>query len=151
MLSPGIIEARAYQLEAADEALTGSTMLVLPTAAGKTVVAWMVIAERLMSTSGWILVVAPTVALVEQHLRGLSLALEGVDPISITGQNPVAKRSDLWGSSKVIVATPQVVRNDVLRGSLGLSDCSLLVVDEAHHSTGEHAMAQVGEMYHSQS
>ena len=151
MLSPGIIEARAYQLEAADEALTGSTMLVLPTAAGKTVVAWMVIAERLMSTSGWILVVAPTVALVEQHLRGLSLALEGVEPVSITGQNPVAKRSELWGSSKVIVATPQVVRNDVLRGSLGLSDCSLLVVDEAHHSTGEHAMAQVGEMYHSQS
>ena len=101
MLSPGIIEARAYQLEAADEALTGSTMLVLPTAAGKTVVAWMVIAERLMSTSGWILVVAPTVALVEQHLRGLSLALEGVEPISITGQNPVAKRSDLWGLSLI--------------------------------------------------
>ena len=44
MLSSDHIEARAYQLEAADEALSGSTMLVLPTAAGKTVVAWMVIA-----------------------------------------------------------------------------------------------------------
>jgi len=151
MLSPDIIEARAYQLEAVDEALTGSSMLVLPTAAGKTVVAWMVIAERLESTSGWILFVAPTVALVEQHLRGLSPALENIAPISITGQNPVAKRPDLWGSSRVIVATPQVVRNDVLRGALDLSDCSLLVVDEAHHATGEHAMAKVGELYHSQS
>jgi len=151
MLSPDIIESRAYQLEAVDEALTGSTMLVLPTAAGKTVVAWMVIAERLESTSGWILFVAPTVALVEQHLRGLAPALEDIAPISITGQNPVAKRPDLWGSSRVIVATPQVVRNDVLRGVLDLSDCSLLVVDEAHHATGEHAMAKVGEMYHSQS
>ena len=151
MLSSDIIEARAYQLEAADEALTGSTMLVLPTAAGKTVVAWMVIAERLQSTSGWSLVIAPTVALVEQHLRGLSLALEDVEPVSITGQNPVAKRPGLWGSSRVIVATPQVVRNDVVKGNLDLKDCSLLVVDEAHHATGEHAMAQVGEIYNSQS
>jgi len=151
MLSSDIIEARAYQLEAADEALTGSTMLVLPTAAGKTVVAWMVIAERLQSTSGWSLVIAPTVALVEQHLRGLSLALEDVEPVSITGQNPVVKRPGLWGSSRVIVATPQVVRNDVVKGTLDLKDCSLLVVDEAHHATGEHAMAQVGEIYNSQS
>ena len=151
MFSSDIIEARAYQLEAADEALTGSTMLVLPTAAGKTVVAWMVIAERLRSTTGWILVIAPTVALVEQHLRGLVPILQGIVPISITGQNPVAKRPDLWGSSRVIVATPQVVRNDIERRSLDLADCSLLVVDEAHHATGEHAMAQVGEMYHSQS
>ena len=150
MLSSGIIEARAYQLEAADEALTGSTMLVLPTAAGKTVVAWMVIAERLQSTTGWALVIAPTVALVEQHLRGLVPVLQGIEPISVTGKNPVAKRVDLWGSSRVIVATPQVVRNDIVRGSLDLTDCSLLVVDEAHHATGEHAMAQVGEMYLSQ-
>ena len=151
MLSSDIIEARAYQLEAADEALTGSTMLVLPTAAGKTVVAWMVIAERLQSTTGWALVIAPTVALVEQHLRGLVPVLQGIEPISVTGKNPVAKRVDLWGSSRVIVATPQVVRNDIERRSLDLAECSLLVVDEAHHATGEHAMAQVGEMYHSQS
>lgn len=150
MLSSDIIEARAYQLEAADEALTGSTMLVLPTAAGKTVVAWMVIAERLQSTTGWALFIAPTVALVEQHLRGLVPVLQGIEPISVTGKNPVAKRVDLWGSSRVIVATPQVVRNDIVRGSLDLTDCSLLVVDEAHHATGEHAMAQVGEMYLSQ-
>ncbi len=151
MLSSDIIEARAYQLEAADEALTGSTMLVLPTAAGKTVVAWMVIAERLERTSGWVLVVAPTVALVEQHLRGLASILEAIEPVSITGQNPVSKRPEIWESSRVIVATPQVVRNDVTRGVLDLSECSLLVVDEAHHATGEHAMAQVGEMYHLQS
>ena len=152
-LTPGLIEARAYQLEAADEALSGSMMLVLPTAAGKTVVAWMVIADRLESNDGWVLMVAPTVALVEQHLRGIELALSErttVNPISVTGQNPVAKRTALWGSSRLVVATPQVVRNDVIRGTLDLSDCSLLVVDEAHHSTGNHAMAQVGDLYLSQ-
>jgi len=153
-LTPGLIEARAYQLEATDEALSGSMMLVLPTAAGKTVVAWMVIADRLESRGGWVLMIAPTVALVEQHLRGIESVLSdsaSVNPISVTGQNPVAKRATLWGSSRLVIATPQVVRNDVTRGVLDLSDCSLLVVDEAHHSTGNHAMAQVGDMYLSQS
>ena len=152
-LTPGLIEARAYQLEATDEALSGSMMLVLPTAAGKTVVAWMVIADRLESRDGWVLMIAPTVALVEQHLRGIESVLSdsaSVNPISVTGQNPVAKRATLWGSSRLVIATPQVVRNDVTRGVLDLSDCSLLVVDEAHHATGNHAMAQVGDMYLSQ-
>jgi len=114
----------------------------------------MVIADRLESSDGWILMIAPTVALVEQHLRGIESVLSSsasVNPISVTGQNPVAKRAALWGSSRLVVATPQVVRNDVTRGVLDLSDCSLLVVDEAHHSTGNHAMAQVGDMYLSQS
>ena len=152
-LSSEVIEARAYQLEATDEALSGSMMLVLPTAAGKTVVAWMVIADRIASTDGWILMVAPTVALVEQHLRGIGPVLsdsEAVNPISITGQNVVKKRVGMWGSSRLVIATPQVVRNDVLRGVLDLSECSLLVVDEGHHATGDHAMAQVGDLYLSQ-
>ena len=34
-LVEGSVEARAYQLEAVDEALAGSMLLVLPTAAGK--------------------------------------------------------------------------------------------------------------------
>ena len=83
-LTPKLIEARAYQLEATDEALSGSMMLVLPTAAGKTVVAWMVIADRLESSDGWILMIAPTVALVEQHLRGIESVLSSnasVNPI----------------------------------------------------------------------
>ena len=68
-LSSEVIEARAYQLEATDEALSGSMMLVLPTAAGKTVVAWMVIADRIASTDGWILMVAPTVEIGRASCR----------------------------------------------------------------------------------
>ena len=54
-LVEGTVEARAYQLEAVDEALTGSMLLVLPTAAGKTAVSWMLIAEILQKKQGWIL------------------------------------------------------------------------------------------------
>ena len=150
MLSQGAIEARAYQLEAVDEALSGSMMLVLPTAAGKTAVAWMTIVESLKRNDGWALMIAPTVALVHQHLGGILGVVdfrEGVEPISVTGRDPPSKRERMWGSSKLIVATPQVVRNDVERGVLDLAECCLLVLDEVHHCTGSHAMAMVSDMY----
>ena len=56
----------------------------------------------------------------------------------------------MWSKSKLIFATPQVVRNDAKNGILSLKGCSLLVMDEAHHCTGDHAMAEVADIYVSQ-
>ena len=149
-----MVQARAYQLQAIDDAMAGSMLLILPTAAGKTAVAWMSIVERLERAGGWALVIAPTVALSNQHLENalpvLSKASE-LSPIVLSGQQTASKRPELWSGSQLVFATPQVVRNDVRKGVLSLEDCSLLVVDEAHHCTGEHAMAEVAEMYISQS
>ncbi|MFL2957954.1 MAG: DEAD/DEAH box helicase [Candidatus Thalassarchaeaceae archaeon] len=147
------IEARAYQLDAVNESLSGSMLLVLPTAAGKTAVAWMLIAEKLIEKVGKILLIAPTVALVNQHLKGINkiLALKEIEPISITGQNMVNKRAAMWISSRIVIATPQVVRNDIINGILSIEEYSLVIFDEAHHCTGEHAMAQVGRLYNSKS
>ena len=149
-LVSGAVEARAYQLQALDESISGSMLLVLPTSAGKTAVAMMAIAESLVSKDGWVLVVAPTVALVNQHLKSAQKMISDVDglpPISISGSQSSQKRALLWGSSRLIIATPHVVRNDALRGSLSLDECSLMVVDEAHHCTGEHAMAKAASLY----
>jgi len=147
------IEARAYQLDAVNESLAGSMLLVLPTAAGKTAVAWMLIAEKLIEKVGKILFIAPTVALVNQHLKGINkiLALKEIEPISITGQNMANKRAEMWISSRIVIATPQVVRNDIINGILSIEEYSLVIFDEAHHCTGEHAMAQVGRLYNSKS
>ena len=147
------IEARAYQLDAVNDSLAGSMLLVLPTAAGKTAVAWMLIAEKLIEKVGKILLIAPTVALVNQHLKGINkiLALKEIEPISITGQNIANKRAALWISSRIVIATPQVVRNDIINGILSIEEYSLVIFDEAHHCTGEHAMAQVGRLYNSKS
>nr|ANV79707.1 putative ATP-dependent helicase (FANCM) [uncultured Candidatus Thalassoarchaea sp.] len=147
------IEARAYQLDAVNESLSGSMLLVLPTAAGKTAVAWMLIAEKLIQKVGKILLIAPTVALVNQHLKGINkiLALKEIEPISITGQNIANKRAAMWISSRIVIATPQVVRNDIINGILNIEEYSLVIFDEAHHCTGEHAMAQVGRLYNSKS
>ena len=148
-LQDGIVEARAYQLEAVDVALSSSTLLVLPTAAGKTAVAWMVIAEMLERTNGWALMIAPTAALVKQHLDDLELVFDkdSTQPISMSGAIPPSKREGMWNNGRLVVSTPQVVRNDVNRDLLDLSDCCLLIIDEAHHSTGERAEAQVADLY----
>ena len=152
-LTDDAVEARAYQLEAVDEALTGSMLLVLPTAAGKTAVAWMTIAEMLKKNKGWILFVAPTNGLVDQHVRDLKRIIKNIEKynvISMTGSIPPEKRKNLWNSARIIVATPHVVRNDVLTGNLSLQDCSHLIIDEAHHSTGKHPMAITAELYNSE-
>ena len=148
-LQEGVVEARAYQLEAVDVALSSSTLLVLPTAAGKTAVAWMAIAEMLGRTNGWALMIAPTAALVKQHLDDLELVFDkdSTKPISMSGAIPPSKREGMWNKGRLVVSTPQVVRNDVNRGLLDLSDCCLLIIDEAHHSTGERAEAQVADLY----
>ena len=103
MLSEGLVEARAYQLEAVDEALTSSMLLVMPTAAGKTAVIWMTIANKLSEQNGRVILIAPTVGLVDQHLRSIQdvLSLEE-EAISITGQIPPSDRVGLWGSSREI-------------------------------------------------
>ena len=147
MLNDGIVEARAYQLEAVDEALNSSMLLVMPTAAGKTAVIWMMISEKL-SGGGKAIMIAPTVGLVEQHIRSLREVLNLDDGIvSVTGQIPPAKRVEKWNGARLVVATPKVVVNDANNGVVDLSDFSVLVVDEAHHCTGDHAMAQVCDKY----
>ncbi len=148
-LRDGVIEARAYQLEAVDVALSSSTLLVLPTAAGKTAVAWMVIAEMFQRSDGWALMIAPTAALVKQHLDDLESVFdkESTQPIAMSGAIPPSKRGGMWNKGRLVISTPQVVRNDVNKGLLDLSDCCLLVIDESHHSTGKRAEAQVADLY----
>ncbi|MEE3083592.1 MAG: ERCC4 domain-containing protein [Candidatus Thermoplasmatota archaeon] len=151
LLASQTLEARAYQLSAVDHCLSGSTLLVLPTGMGKTPIEVMVLAERLRNYGGRGMMIAPTNGLVNQHLMDLKRLLvlpEGSESIvSLTGSVAPKKRREIWASAKVIVATPQVIRNDVQNGVTNLADVSLLIVDEAHRATGNHAMAQVGDLF----
>ncbi len=150
-LVAGKVEARAYQIEAVADCLGAPTLLVLPTALGKTPVEWMVIAERLNSVGGRALIIAPTNALVNQHLNDLKKVIskqENEDSIvSMNGSIDWKKRAKKWDLAEIIVATPQVIRNDVERGSIQLKDVTILIADEAHHSKGRHAVAEVGDQY----
>ena len=148
-LQDDAVEARAYQLEAVNACLATSTLLVLPTGMGKTAVQWMAISEILRTKEGRIILVAPTNALVDQQHRGLErvLSVREEDRVGrLTGATPPAKRKGEWSQNRITVATPQVVRNDALKGTLDLSDIALLVVDEAHRATGNSAVAQLGDL-----
>ena len=70
------VEARAYQIEAVADCLGAPTLLVLPTALGKTPIEWMVIAERLHTVGGRALIIAPTNALVNQHFVDLKAVIK---------------------------------------------------------------------------
>ena len=143
------VNARAYQLLALRNALAASTLMVMPTGFGKTAVEWMAMAEALRLNNGKILLIAPTTGLVEQQQRMAQEMLD-LDPELIktyTGDTGVAKRPPIWKAARVLMATSQVVRNDAVNGSIDLSEVSLLIVDEAHHGTGKHAYAQVGNLY----
>ncbi len=143
------VQARAYQMRALRSALTSSTLMVMPTGFGKTAVEWMAMAEALRLQRGKILLIAPTTGLVDQQRRMATdmLNLEADSIITYTGEIAPAKRPPLWEKGIVIMATPQVIRNDATTGTIDLKDVGLLIVDEAHHSTGNHAYAQVGDLY----
>ena len=143
------VEARAYQLRSLKKALSASTLMVMPTGFGKTAVEWMVMAEFLRTGAQKIVLIAPTTGLVDQQRRmaqeRLNIPNESI--IAYTGETAPGKRASLWASATVVMATPQVIRNDAMSGNIDLADVGLLIVDEAHHATGNHAYAQVGNLF----
>ena len=148
LLNEGI-EARAYQLRSLERVLSASTLMVMPTGFGKTAVEWMAMAEYLRMGAQKIILIAPTTGLVDQQRRMAQerLAIPDEVILAYTGDTPPAKREALWQKGRIIIATPQVIRNDAMKGLLDLSIVDLLIVDEAHHATGNHAYAQVGKLY----
>ena len=149
LIKPKTIEHRSYQVSIAESALSRNTLVVLPTGMGKTVIALLVIAEILRRKEGKILFLAPTKPLVIQHSNFLRnhLIIEDQDIVSFSGEIAPAKRQDLWKKSRVIVATPQVVENDILSGRIDLSEISLIIFDEAHRAVGAYSYVFIAETY----
>ncbi len=144
------LEERAYQTSIAKHALSGNTLVVLPTGMGKTAVALLVAAERI--PSGKILMLAPTKPLVEQHLRYFSknLLIDPEEVIMFTGTTPPAKRVDLWKKARFCISTPEVIKNDLIAERYDLKDVALLIVDECHRTVGNYAYVFIAERYNAE-
>lgn len=142
------VEERAYQVNIARVAREVSTLVVLPTGMGKTVIAFLVMARvRERDPDGKILFMAPTKPLVNQHAIDIEQLLN-VDKVSLfTGEVKPEERERLWEESDVVVSTPQVIRNDLMAGRIGLHDVSLVIFDEAHRGVGNYAYVYIGEVY----
>jgi len=155
LIKPDSIESREYQLSIAMKALDANTMVILPTGLGKTAVALLVAASRLYNEGGKVLMLAPTKPLVEQHLRFFQQFLVVKTPIDavaspfvmFTGEAPPIERTADWERATVILATPQVVKNDLIAGRYSLQDVTLMIVDECHRAVGNYAYVFLAQRY----
>ncbi|PIY90569.1 MAG: ERCC4 helicase [Nitrosopumilales archaeon CG_4_10_14_0_8_um_filter_34_8] len=140
------IEKRDYQVNLANQAIQENCIVVLPTGLGKTAIALQVIAEYLSKGTGGILFLAPTRVLVHQHYEFLKQHLTIDDIALITGEDPIQKRTNLWGSS-VICATPEIAKNDLDRQIVSQNQFSLVVFDEVHRTVGDYAYSGIAERF----
>ncbi len=148
LVHPNKVEARLYQqLLAADVLKKGNTMIVAPTALGKTIVAALVAADRLEKIpNSKVLVVAPSKPLVVQHEESFRDFLT-VSSTSITGAIKPEERAKRWDESQIICATPQTVESDLINNRYSLKDVSLMVFDECHRGVGSYAYVYLASRY----
>ena len=148
LIRPNSAEARIYQQTlAADVLKNGNTMIVAPTALGKTIIAILVAADRLQKFKGSkILILAPSKPLTIQHEENFKHFLN-VPCASITGAVKTSEREKRWNESQVICATPQTVESDLLNERYDLKDVSLVVFDECHHAVGSYSYVYLSSRY----
>lgn len=148
LIRPNSAEARIYQqVLAADVLKNGNTMIVAPTALGKTIIAILVAADRLQKLKGSkILILAPSKPLTIQHEENFKHFLN-VTCTSITGAVKTDEREKRWRESQVICATPQTVESDLLNERYTLDDVSLVVFDECHHAVGSYSYVYLASRY----
>ncbi|XP_069717331.1 interferon-induced helicase C domain-containing protein 1 [Phaenicophaeus curvirostris] len=143
---------RDYQMEVAKPALNGENIIIcLPTGSGKTRVAVYITKDHLdkkkrASEPGKVIVLVNKVPLVEQHLRKefnpflkrwyRVTGLSGDCQLKISFPE-VVRRND------VIISTAQILENSLLNADkedeegVHLSDFSLIIIDECHHTQKE--------------
>jgi Fanconi anemia group M protein len=151
LIWPKTVEFRLYQKRIADIALKKNTLVILPTALGKTIISAIVAAETLYNyKDSRVLVMAPTKPLIIQHKESFCkiLKLRDKDSVILTGKTPPSLRADIWkGSGRIVFSTPQVVRNDLRNGRLTLEKYGLLVFDECHRAVKRYAYTEVAQHY----
>lgn len=158
---------RRYQLEAVEAAISGFQRtdrgkLIMPPGTGKTFVA-LQIAERLVGPGGYVLFLAPSIALVEQTLRAwLADARVPLRPFAVTSDQTVGREEDSLDRTTVLTIPPTTIPEELARVAgtpdpermtvvvctyhsidvianaqrLGLPQFQLIIADEAHRTTG---------------
>ncbi len=144
------VTPRLYQETILNTCVLDNTLVVLPTGLGKTLIAMMLAAQRLMQYPGTkILVLAPTKPLVEQHHKSFSAHFvpEAGSHHVFTGDVSPEKRAQIWKETTFVYATPQSLENDILSNRIRFEEVSLVIFDEAHHAVGDYAYVYLSKRY----
>lgn len=131
------------------KSLGGNTLIVLPTGLGKTTIAALVAARKLETEGCRVLALAPTKPLVNQIERVFKRIIDLDENliVGLTGEDPPNARVEKWSYARVVVSTPQVIKNDVLASRYSLRDVCLLIIDEAHRAVGDYPYVYIAKKY----
>ncbi len=144
------VEPRKYQIDIFEKVKEKSSLVVLPTGTGKTLIAMMVIVDKFKKNPlQKIVILAPTRPLVEQHLASFEKMLPDgwADMQLFTGKTNAEKRKKIWQTAEFVFSTPQCIANDIQKELYKLDDVSLIVVDEAHRCMKNYAYNKVVMRY----
>lgn len=152
LLRKNILQSREYQKNISRHALSKNTLVILPTALGKTIISLLVSVNTLYNyRSKRILILAPTRPLVNQHWKSFVSYLKFLDEqmAVVTGKIPPYARSIVWNRNEIrlVFSTPEVVRNDIREKRLELNNFYLVVFDEAHRAVKDYAYTFIADQY----
>ena len=142
------VEWRDYQVELARSAMDVSSLVTLPTGLGKTVVAALIAAERLRrDPQESVIILAPTKPLCQQHHEMMAriLKLDEFDIVLWTGEVPRSDRAATL--PRILIATPQLVLNELAEGRISLRGVSTVIIDEAHRTVGNYSYVPIVRIY----
>ena len=156
-------QLRDYQYELAVPGLSGLNYIICaPTGSGKTVVAAYIIAEHLqLPTRKTVLFIVDKVHLATQQKTVLEKYISGAKVMEVTGHGsttskmsvalvpPTADFTDVMvceglrdGSMDILVTTAGYI-DFVMKGDVKITDFSLLILDECHHTDKQHPYARI--------
>ncbi len=136
------LKPRKYQLDALERAKKGNAVICLPTGTGKTLVGLMWACHLLNEGKAKrILILEPSRFLVNQISKYYAKN-SNINVNTLYGVTPRENRAELWSEGEVVITTPQTAFNDV-----EWLDFDAVIVDECHHTTGEHAYAKLMKSY----
>ena len=148
------IKPREYQQKIFETCIQKNCLVVLPTGLGKTLIALMLVIERMRTFPGEkVVFLAPTKPLAEQHKNSFKKYLPELfaEMQLFTGAINADKRKKLWQNADIIFSTPQCVANDVKKGLYNLNDVCLLIEDEAHRCVKNYDYNFISQKYQSSS
>lgn len=143
---PNSIEKREYQDILVTLCQKENTLLVIPTALGKTIIALLAAIETL-DTGKKIVMLAPTKPLVEQHYSSVTALTQNTKVGMMNGNMDFKTRISVMAENDFIISTPQVLENDLENGRYDLKKVGFMIYDEAHRAVGNYSYVNVAKYY----
>lgn len=132
---------RGYQKQALHKIIHDSTIVVLPTGAGKTLIAAAAAAHFIEASAKPALFLVPTILLVEQQARAMADET-GLSVARYHGQLRMPLRN-----FNILVCTPAAfLEQQGAEEAFRLSNFGLMVFDEVHHVVKKHPYRMVAQI-----